>query len=29
MVCAPFEGVNEMYVYKPHFGLHVYDDRFR
>ena len=29
MVCAPFEGLNDMYVYKPHFGLHVYDERFR
>lgn len=29
LMCAPFEGVNEAYVYKPHFGLHVYDDRFR
>ena len=29
MICAPFEGVNEMYAYKPHFGLHAYDERFR
>jgi hypothetical protein len=29
MVCAPFDGTNEMYTYKPHFGLHVYDERFR
>jgi tRNA (mo5U34)-methyltransferase len=28
IVCRPFTGVNEIYVYKPHFGLHVYDDRF-
>ncbi len=28
-VCTPFEGVNDMYVYRPHFGLHAYDDRFR
>jgi tRNA (mo5U34)-methyltransferase len=29
LVCAPFEGANEMHAYKPHFGLHVYDERFR
>lgn len=29
MVCTPFEGRNETYLYRPHFGLHVYDDRFR
>jgi tRNA (mo5U34)-methyltransferase len=29
LFCRPFTGTNEMYVYKPHFGLHVYDDRFR
>jgi tRNA (mo5U34)-methyltransferase len=29
LVCTPFDGVNESYVYKPHFGLHVYDARFR
>ena len=29
MVCVPFEGVNEMHPYKPPFGLHVYDERFR
>ena len=28
IVCRPFTGTNEMYIYKPHFGLHVYDDRF-
>jgi tRNA (mo5U34)-methyltransferase len=28
-VCAPFVGVNDVYSYKPHFGLHAYDDRFR
>ena len=28
IVCRPFTGTNEMYNYKPHFGLHVYDDRF-
>ena len=27
-LCRPFSGVNEMYVYRPHFGLHVYDPRF-
>jgi hypothetical protein len=29
MICRPFTGRNESYVYKPHFGLHIYDDRFR
>lgn len=29
MICRPFEATNDMYVYKPHFGLHVYDERFR
>jgi tRNA (mo5U34)-methyltransferase len=29
IVCAPFDGTNDMYAYKPHFGLHVYDERFR
>jgi tRNA (mo5U34)-methyltransferase len=29
LICRPFEGTNDMYVYKPHFGLHAYDDRFR
>jgi hypothetical protein len=29
MLCSPFSGVNELYVYRPHFGLHAYDDRFR
>jgi tRNA (mo5U34)-methyltransferase len=29
MVCVPFEGVNDMYVYKPPFGLQAYDERFR
>lgn len=28
-VCVPFEGVNPIHFYKPPFGLHVYDDRFR
>ena len=28
IVCRPFAGKNEMYPYKPHFGLHIYDDRF-
>jgi hypothetical protein len=27
--CAPFEGVNELYPYRPAFGLHRYDSRFR
>jgi tRNA (mo5U34)-methyltransferase len=27
-ICRPFVGANEMYVYKPHFGLHVHDPRF-
>ena len=29
IVCRPFTGTNEMYVYMPHFGLHVYDPRFQ
>jgi tRNA (mo5U34)-methyltransferase len=28
-VCRPFDGTNKMYVYRPHFGLHVFDERFR
>lgn len=27
-ICHPFAGHNAAYVYRPHFGLHVYDDRF-
>jgi tRNA (mo5U34)-methyltransferase len=26
---APFAGTNELHLYRPPFGLHVYDDRFR
>jgi tRNA (mo5U34)-methyltransferase len=29
LLCRPFSGVNDLYVYRPHFGLHRYDDRFR
>ena len=29
LICRPLEGVNDAYIYKPHFGLHVYDDRFK
>ena len=29
MMCTPCEGTNEAYLYKPHFGLHAYDERFR
>lgn len=29
IVCRPFEGTNTSYLYKPHFDLEVYDDRFR
>jgi len=25
----PFSGINELHFYRPPFGLHVYDDRFR
>lgn len=28
-VCAPFEGENPLYPYRPPFGLHHYDPRFR
>jgi tRNA (mo5U34)-methyltransferase len=28
IICRPFTGRNEMYAYRPHFDLHVYDDRF-
>jgi tRNA (mo5U34)-methyltransferase len=28
MMCSPFTGTNATYLYRPHFGLHVYDDRF-
>jgi len=28
-VCKPFEGTNALYMYRPPFGLSVYDDRFR
>jgi len=27
MVYVPFDGVNDMYAYKPSFGLHVYDEQ--
>jgi tRNA (mo5U34)-methyltransferase len=27
--CAPFVGVNELHAYRPPFGLHDYDSRFR
>jgi hypothetical protein len=26
--CAPFEGTNELHLYRPPFGLHRYDSRF-
>lgn len=29
VLCRPFEGTNALYGYRPHFGLHRYDDRFR
>jgi tRNA (mo5U34)-methyltransferase len=29
LVCRPFSGTNPIYVYRPPFGLHAYDDRFR
>ena len=28
LVCRPFAGVNDMYRYRPHFGLHAYDTRW-
>lgn len=28
-VCTPFEGVNALHDYRPPFGLHQYDERFR
>jgi tRNA (mo5U34)-methyltransferase len=28
-VCKPFQGTNPAHHYKPPFGLHIYDDRFR
>ncbi len=28
-VCKPFEGANPLHDYRPPFGLHQYDDRFR
>jgi tRNA (mo5U34)-methyltransferase len=29
VVCTPFDGENPLHVYKPPFGLHRYDSRFR
>jgi tRNA (mo5U34)-methyltransferase len=29
LTCTPFVGSNEVHVYRPPFGLHRYDDRFR
>jgi hypothetical protein len=29
VACHPLEGANEIHCYKPPFGLHVYDHRFR
>jgi hypothetical protein len=26
---VPFEGTSELHVYRPPFGLHRYDHRFR
>jgi tRNA (mo5U34)-methyltransferase len=28
LICRPFAGVNDMYLYRPHFGLHTYDTRW-
>jgi tRNA (mo5U34)-methyltransferase len=28
-VCRPFVGANELHRYRPPFGLHAYDDRFK
>lgn len=27
--CRPFQGPNHRHLYRPPFGLHVYDDRYR
>jgi tRNA (mo5U34)-methyltransferase len=29
LACTAFEGTNELHAYKPPFGLHRHDDRFR
>jgi hypothetical protein len=29
VVCKPIEGTNSAHMYRPPFGLHRYDDRFR
>ena len=29
VVCKPFEGENPLHFYKPPFGVHRYDSRFR
>jgi tRNA (mo5U34)-methyltransferase len=29
LTCVPFEGPNDLYNYRPPFGLHEYDPRFR
>jgi tRNA (mo5U34)-methyltransferase len=28
LACAPFEGVRDLHLYRPPFGLHRYDQRF-
>jgi tRNA (mo5U34)-methyltransferase len=29
LTCLPFAGKNDLHAYRPPFGLHVYDDRWR
>ena len=29
LCCRPFQGSNPAHFYRPPFGLHAYDDRFR
>jgi tRNA (mo5U34)-methyltransferase len=29
VTCEPIDGPNELHIYKPPFGLHAYDPRFR
>ena len=29
VTCTPIEGVNPVHPFRPPFGLHVYDPRFR
>jgi tRNA (mo5U34)-methyltransferase len=29
LICRPFDGLNAAYIYRPHFGLAQFDERFR